>query len=99
MSRVSYRDMDASPLGFEKGRTPLLDLPAVIEMPLQIDGLAAASLATGASIVSGLHYQTIDAEMVDMETFALLRACHRHDLPLDWPAGHFGWKSGTGASG
>ncbi len=82
VSRVSYRDMDASPLGFEKGKTPLLDLPAVIEMPLQIDGLAAASLATGASIVSGRHYETIDAEMVDMETFALLRACHRHDLPL-----------------
>lgn len=27
---VAYRDMDASPLGFEKGATPFLDLPAVV---------------------------------------------------------------------
>src|SRR5690606_24350448 len=31
---VSWRDMDASPIGFEKGRTPFLDLPAEIELPL-----------------------------------------------------------------
>ena len=31
VASVSYRDMDASPLGFEKGRTPFLDLPA--ELP------------------------------------------------------------------
>jgi adenosylhomocysteine nucleosidase len=34
VTSVSYRDMDASPLGFEKGRTPFLDLPAVIDLPL-----------------------------------------------------------------
>ncbi|MGO6908659.1 5'-methylthioadenosine/S-adenosylhomocysteine nucleosidase, partial [Rhizobium ruizarguesonis] len=28
VTSVSYRDMDASPLGFEKGKTPFLDLPA-----------------------------------------------------------------------
>ncbi len=79
---VSYRDMDASVLGFEKGTTPFLDLPAVVDMPLRIPEIAGASLATGASVVSGAAYDAIDADMVDMETFAVLRACHRFDVPL-----------------
>lgn len=82
VSSVAYRDMDATALGFAKGVTPLLDLAAVIEMPVLIDGLPSASLATGASVVSGQGYDPIDADMVDMETFALLRACTRFGLPL-----------------
>lgn len=79
---VSYRDMDASPLGFAKGATPFLDLPAVVPLPLRIPGIAEATLSTGASIVSGAAYDGIEADMVDMETFAVLRACHRFDVPL-----------------
>lgn len=79
---VSYRDMDASALGFEKGATPFLDLPPVMELPLQIPGVASASLSTGANVVAGDAYDAIDAEMVDMETFAVLRACQQFDLPL-----------------
>ncbi|PWW00454.1 adenosylhomocysteine nucleosidase [Hoeflea marina] len=74
-SSVSYRDMDASPLGFEKGRTPFLDLPAEIPLPLQIPGIGAGRLSTGANIVSGSAYDGIDADMVDMESFAIHRAC------------------------
>ncbi|MBW8318804.1 MAG: 5'-methylthioadenosine/S-adenosylhomocysteine nucleosidase [Arenimonas sp.] len=81
-SSVSYRDMDASPLGFEKGRTPFLDLPAAVELPLRIPGVPTASLSTGANIVSGATYDAIDADMVDMETFAVLRTCHAFSLPL-----------------
>jgi adenosylhomocysteine nucleosidase len=81
-SSVSYRDMDASPLGFEKGRTPFLDLPAALELPLRIPGVPTASLSTGANIVSGATYDAIDADMVDMETFAVLRTCHAFNLPL-----------------
>jgi len=44
VSSVSYRDMDASPLGFEKGRTPFLDLPAALELPLRIPGIPEATL-------------------------------------------------------
>lgn len=79
---VSYRDMDASALGFEKGRTPFLDLPAVLELPLRIPGIKQASLSTGANIVSGSAYDLIAADMVDMETFAVLRACQLFGLPL-----------------
>jgi adenosylhomocysteine nucleosidase len=82
VSSVSYRDMDASPLGFAKGLTPFLDLPAEIELPLRIPGLAAASLATGATIVTGKAYEAIGADMVDMETYAVLRAAMRFSMPL-----------------
>ena len=78
---VSYRDMDASLLGFEKGATPFLDLPT--ELPMTVIGdLPAKRLSTGANIVSGADYDTIDADMVDMETFALKRACMAFDAPL-----------------
>ncbi|MBU2486637.1 MAG: 5'-methylthioadenosine/S-adenosylhomocysteine nucleosidase [Alphaproteobacteria bacterium] len=82
VSSVSYRDMDASPLGFEKGRTPFLDLPAVLPLPVIADGVPSASLSTGANIVSGAAYDLIDADMVDMETFAVLRAASRFDVPV-----------------
>lgn len=79
---VSYRDMDASPLGFEKGRTPFLDMPATIPLPLRIPGVAEATLSTGAAVVSGAAYAAIAEDMVDMETFAVLRACQLFSLPL-----------------
>lgn len=79
---VSYRDMDASALGFEKGATPFLELPAVVPMPLLVPGIAGASLSTGANVVSGAAYDAVAADMVDMETFAVLRACQRFGVPL-----------------
>jgi adenosylhomocysteine nucleosidase len=82
ISSVSYRDMDASPLGFEKGRTPFLDLPAEIALPLRIPGIPAARLSTGANIVSGAAYDAIDADMVDMESFAVVRAAMRFNIAV-----------------
>ncbi len=79
---LAYRDMDASALGFEKGVTPFLDLPARLALPHQIIGLPAASLSTGANIVSGDIYGTIAEDMVDMESYAVMRACQRFDVPL-----------------
>jgi adenosylhomocysteine nucleosidase len=81
MASVSYRDMDASPLGFAKGVTPFLDEPPHIPISYRIAGVPAASLATGASIVSGASYEAIDADMVDMESFAVLRAARRFGVP------------------
>jgi len=74
-SSVAYRDMDVSALGFERGATPFLDLPAIVPLGHAIPGIRQASLSTGAAIVSGAAYDAIAADMVDMETFAVLRAC------------------------
>lgn len=79
---VSYRDMDASALGFEKGRTPFTDLPADMPLPLRIPGIPEATLSTGAKVISGTDYDCIAADMVDMETFACLRACQLFSVPL-----------------
>lgn len=81
-STVSYRDMDASPLGFEKGRTPFLDLPVEIPLGHHIAGLPLARLSTGANIVSGAAYEAIDADMVDMESFAVVRAAMEQGVPV-----------------
>lgn len=82
VSAVAYRDMDASALGFERGRTPFQGLPARIDLAHPIPGLPAASLSTGANIVSGAAYDAIAEDMVDMETFAHLRAAQRFGIPL-----------------
>ncbi|MFN4058554.1 MAG: 5'-methylthioadenosine/S-adenosylhomocysteine nucleosidase [Roseinatronobacter sp.] len=79
---VAYRDMDASPLGFPRGITPFLDLPAEIPMPLRIPGVPVATLSTGGAVISGPAYDAITQDMVDMETFATLRACQRFSVPL-----------------
>lgn len=82
VSAVEYRDMDASALGFAKGETPFSGLPVRIELPLQIPGVPHASIATGGSIVSGAAYGAITTDMVDMETYAVLRACQHFGLPM-----------------
>jgi adenosylhomocysteine nucleosidase len=74
--------MDASPLGVPRGETPFLGLPATVSLPCPIPGIPAATLSTGANVVSGCAYEAIEAEMVDMETFAILRACQRFGVPL-----------------
>lgn len=81
VASVSWRDMDASPLGFTKGVTPLLNHPVEVALPTPL-ALPQARLSTGANVVSGLAYDDIDADMVDMETFAVWRACHRFGVPL-----------------
>ncbi|MBW3099056.1 5'-methylthioadenosine/S-adenosylhomocysteine nucleosidase [Pseudohoeflea coraliihabitans] len=79
---VSYRDMDASSLGFAKGCTPFLDLPAEVPLSLRIEGVPQARLSTGGAVISGGAYDQIDADMVDMESYAVVRACMRMHAPV-----------------
>ncbi|MCA2010708.1 5'-methylthioadenosine/S-adenosylhomocysteine nucleosidase [Pararhodobacter sp. CCB-MM2] len=81
-SHVAWRDIDASPLGFPKGKTPLVDLPEIVPLPHSIPGIESATLSTGSNIVSGAAYDEIAQDMVDMETFAVLRACMVAGVPL-----------------
>lgn len=72
---LAYRDMDASAFGFEKGTTPFLDLPRLVSVEPIIPSVQKASLSTGANVVSGEGYDTVSEDMVDMESFAILRVC------------------------
>lgn len=79
---VTYRDMDCTPLGFERGVTPFLGEPAVVEIPQRIAGVPEATLSSGAKIVSGAAYDTIGSDMVDMETYSILRVARRFQMPM-----------------
>jgi adenosylhomocysteine nucleosidase len=82
IASVSYRDMDASALGFPKGETPYPRIAAVLTLVEGPAALPTARLATGASVVSGVAHDAIDADMVDMETFAVVRAAARFGVPV-----------------
>lgn len=81
IASVSWRDMDASRLGFTKGVTPLTDHPVDVPLITPLT-LSSVRLSTGANVVGGEEYAAIDADMVDMETFAVARACERFGVPL-----------------
>lgn len=79
---VSWRDMDATPIGFPPGVTPFADHGARIALPMPLAGIPSATLSTGSDIVVGDRYAAIDADLVDMESFAVLRACQRYGVPM-----------------
>ena len=81
-SEVSWRDMDATAIGFERGVVPFLDLPATLKLGPFVPGIPMATLSTGSNIVSGQAYDDILEHMVDMETYAVLRACQHFGLPM-----------------
>ena len=81
-SEVSWRDMDATAIGFERGVVPFLEQPATQTLGPFVPGIPMATLSTGANIVSGRTYHGIVEDMVDMETYAVLRSCQRFGLPL-----------------
>lgn len=82
VTSVAYRDMDCSPLGFDRGLTPFLDEPAILPIAHRIPGIPVATLSSGGNIVSGVAYDVIDSDMVDMETYSVLRAARRFRLPM-----------------
>jgi adenosylhomocysteine nucleosidase len=79
---ISYRDMDARPIGIPKGVTPFLGLPASISLSLYLPNVPVASLSSGANIVSGAAYNEIASDMVDMESYSVLRAAMMWDVEV-----------------
>lgn len=77
VSHVSWRDVDASRLGIPAGQTPFLDLPPVQPLATPLVDWPCATLSTGADVVGGSDYDAILADLVDMESWAVLRACQR----------------------
>lgn len=83
---VSWRDIDASPLGFAPGEVPLAGLPLALPLAVPLPGVPVATLSTGSDFVTGPAWARIAADMVDMETYAVARACREFGLPL------LGWR-------
>lgn len=81
ISRVGWRDMDASALGFAPGLTPFSDHPRWLDLATPLP-LPTATLSTGADVVTGARYDAINADLVDMETFAVARAAARFGVPV-----------------
>lgn len=81
ISDVSWRDIDASRLGIPKGQTPFLDVAPIQPLATPI-AWPTATLSTGANVVGGHEYDAINADLVDMETWSVLRACQHFGVPL-----------------
>ncbi|WP_294320402.1 5'-methylthioadenosine/S-adenosylhomocysteine nucleosidase [uncultured Sphingomonas sp.] len=81
VANVTWRDMDASRIGFARGVVPFADFGAELTLATPLDW-PVARLSTGADIVGGEDYAGIDADMVDMETYAIVRACQRFRVPV-----------------
>lgn len=77
VASVSYRDMDASALGFAKGQTPFLDIPITLELPYRIEGIPTASLSTGRDWTEYLHVideklaNAVDSLVIQLEQGSL----------------------------
>lgn len=82
VAAVGWRDIDASALGFPRGVTPFASFAAIAALPTPLADVPLASLSTGSDIVVGDRYAAIDADLVDMETYAVWRACERFGVPL-----------------
>ena len=81
ISSVSWRDMDATPLGIEPGVVPHLEEPKDLPLETPLD-LPVATLSSGGDVVSGSGWDRISADMVDMETYAVARAARMFGIPL-----------------
>jgi adenosylhomocysteine nucleosidase len=87
ISSVSYRDMNASAFGFEKGVTPWVDYPAMFALPILFDDVPTASLSTGGAVIdkqgsAGVTFDDIQADCVDMETYSIARVGYDFKIPL-----------------
>ncbi len=71
-SSLSYRDMDASAFGFEKGVTPFLDLPATVPLSIRIPDVPAERGFHGANVISG---PPMPASMPTWWTWRALPCC------------------------
>jgi adenosylhomocysteine nucleosidase len=79
-TRFVQRDMDLSPLGFERGVTPFEDNPSMLEAPKRLHGLATGTCGTGDSFENGAG--TSQCDVFDMEAFALAKVCYLEGLPF-----------------
>lgn len=74
------RDMDVSALGFAHGVTPYDDAPACLSFEPVFSSLPAALCGSGDSFATA--GSAMDCGVLDMEAYALAKACRRSNAPL-----------------
>ncbi|NCC21002.1 MAG: nucleosidase [Alphaproteobacteria bacterium] len=74
------RDMDVSPLGFERGVTPFSNEGVRLEYGLEAPGLPHAVCGTGDSFETA--HTGEEYCIVDMEAYALAVICKRENIPF-----------------
>jgi adenosylhomocysteine nucleosidase len=79
---ISYRDMDASPFGFEKGQTPFSELPVQLPVQARIPGLPETTVSTGGNVISGQAYESFAEQTAEMEAYAIYSASLKFGIPM-----------------
>lgn len=74
------RDMDVTPLGFEKFKTPFSEDPITIQHGMGVDGFTQGICGTGDNFDATEAAGLFDA--VDMEAYALALICQREKIPF-----------------
>jgi adenosylhomocysteine nucleosidase len=79
-SSFVQRDMDATGLGFALGQTPFDDTPATLVAAPRFVHLPQGVCASGDSFLQG--QSPIEADIIDMEAYALAKVCHLAGVPF-----------------
>lgn len=74
------RDMDVSPLGFEKYKTPLSEEEIILKYGIQLDSQQAYCCGTGDSFDTG-HSEDL-YQIVDMEAYVLAYIAKQENIPF-----------------
>ena len=86
---VSYRDMDASAFGFPRASRRFSICRPYCRSVSAFPASNKQRFRPAPMSYPARRIPTIDADMVEMETFAILRACHEFRHSADRPARHF----------
>ncbi len=74
------RDMDASGIGFPKYKTPLTEIPEILEYGISLPNLRAGVCGSGDNFETQLG-ETI-YNLVDMEAYALAHVAYKEQIPF-----------------
>ncbi len=79
-TKFIQRDMDVTPLGFEKFQTPFSNLPVILEPKGPKLDLPQSIAGTGDHFDTAHNTDAYD--VVDMESYALAQICIEKDIPF-----------------
>jgi len=78
--RFIQRDMDATGLGVEHGKTPFDPHPVILEFAPRFADLQHGICGSGDSFLQGPP--PVECQIIDMEAYALAKVCHLEAMPF-----------------